>query len=281
MPSNITIINTTNADLVDISSEKSRANGVLLAESDPVEVARIRADIDPEFHNIIKVVKSYEELLERIAEQRPELVLLGRIDKFNYFDTCKECQLIHQDLPIVLLSRQEVINSSFLKLAVSRGLTDIINPDPIKLTQLFQSLKNDSLPPSLDLSIDRIEDLSIDTTEARSSITGKMMLAALGEIVTITNNYFGPLAQGNYWRKSHTSIVNDLPSLQNWSADHFSKINCNDLTLERELTNEDIQNLRIWVRIFIGECERIIVDFGVILNNSDLSSIAKDLLSES
>jgi AmiR/NasT family two-component response regulator len=281
MPSNITIINTTNADLVDISSEKSRANGVLLAESDPVEVARIRADIDPEFHNIIKVVKSYEELLERIAEQRPELVLLGRIDKFNYFDTCKECQLIHQDLPIVLLSRQEVINSSFLKLAVSRGLTDIINPDPIKLNQLFRSLKNDSLPPSLDLSIDRIEDLSIDTTEARSSITGKMMLAALGEIVIITNNYFGPLAQGNYWRKSHTSIVNDLPSLQNWSADHFSKINCNDLTLERELTNEDIQNLRIWVRIFIGECERIIVDFGVILNNSDLSSIAKDLLSES
>jgi hypothetical protein len=281
MPSNITIINTTNADLVDISSEKSRANGVLLAESDPVEVARIRADIDPVFHNIIKVVKSYDELLKSIAEQRPELVFLGRIDKFNYFDTCKECQLIHRDLPIVLLSRQEVINNSFLKLAITRGLTDIINPDPIKLNQLFQSLKNDSLLPSVDLSSDSIKDCSIDITEARSSITGKMMLAALGEIVTITNNYFGPLAQGNYWRKSHTSIVNDLPSLQNWSADHFSKINCNDLTLERELTNEDIQNLRIWVRIFIGECERIIVDFGVILNNSDLSSIAKDLLSES
>jgi hypothetical protein len=107
------------------------------------------------------------------------------------------------------------------------------------------------------------------------------MLAALGEIVTITNNYFGPLAQGNYWRKSHTSIANDLPSLQNWSADHFSKISCNDIILEQELTNEDIQSLRIWVRIFIGECERIIVDFRVILNNSDLSSAAKDLLSES
>jgi AmiR/NasT family two-component response regulator len=273
MPRNIATININNANLVDIYPEKSHAHGVLLAESDPVEVARIRADINPEFHNKIKVVKSYDELLEKITEQRPELVFLGRIDKFNYFDTCKKCQLIHQNLPIVLLSRQEIINNSFLNLAISRGLTDIINPDPIQLNQLFRSLKNDSLPPSLDLSI--------DITEPRSSIAGKMMLAALGEIVTITNNYFGPLAQGNYWRKSHTSIVNDLPSLQNWSADHFSKISCNDIILEQELTNEDIQSLRIWVRIFIGECERIIVDFRVILINSDLSSAAKDLLSES
>jgi hypothetical protein len=281
MPSNITTINTTNADLVDIYPEKSHANGVILAESDPFEVARIHTDINPDFHNKIKVVKSYDELLASIVEQRPELIILGRIDKFNYFDTCKECQLIHQNLPIVLLSRQEIINNSFLKLAITRGLTDIINPNPINLNQLFQALKKDSPPLSFDRSIDRIEDRASDTTKDRSSITGAMMLAALGEIVTITNNYFGPLAQGNYWRKSHTSIVNDLPSLQNWSADHFSKINCNDLILGQVLTTEDIQNLRIWVRIFIGECERIIVDFGVILNNSDLSSVAKDLLSES
>ncbi len=273
MPSNITTKNTNNTDFVYISPGKSDANGVLLAESDQFEVARIRADIDPEFHNIIKVVKSYNELLESITEQRPELVILGRIDKFNYFDTCKECQLIHQNLPIILLSRQEIINNSFLKLAISRGLTDIINPDPTKLDQLFRSLEKNSHQPSFNRSI--------ELSEARSSITGKMMLAALGEIVTITNNYFGPLAQGNYWRKSHSSIVNELASLQNWSADHFSKINCNDLILEQELTNQDIQNLRIWVRIFIGECERIIVDFGVILSNSDLSSVAKDLLSKS
>ena len=273
MPSNITNTNTTNADLVESPSEKSDASGVVLAESDPFEIAQVRANIDPEFQNMIKVVKSYDELLESITKQKPELIILGRIDKFNYFDTCKECQLIHKNLPIVLLSRQEIVNNSFLKLAISRGLTDIINPDPIKLHQLFKTLAKDSYQPSFDRSIDLNED--------RSSITGKMILVAFREIVTVTNNYFGPLAQGNYWRKSHTSIVNELPSLQNWSADHFSKINCNDLILEQELTKEDIQNLRIWVRIFIGECERIIVDFGIVLNNSDLSSVAKDLLAES
>jgi hypothetical protein len=281
MPSNITTTNNTHADLVDIYPGKSHANGVILAESDPSEVARIRADIDPRFHNTIEVVKSYDELVDKITEQRPELVLLGRIDKFNYFDTCKECQSIHQDLPIVLLSRQQVINDSFLKLAITRGLTDIINPDSINLNQLFQKLAKQSDRTIVDLSIVSTAPALPTHTEDRSSITGAMMLAALGEIVITTNNYFGPLAQGNYWRKSHTSIVNDLPSLQNWSADHFSKINCNDLILEQKLTTEDIQSLRIWVRIFIGECERIIVDFRVILINSDLSSVAKDLLSES
>ena len=49
---------------------------ILLAESDPAEVARIRANIDRKFQGGIQVAKNYDELLERIIEQQPQLVLL-------------------------------------------------------------------------------------------------------------------------------------------------------------------------------------------------------------
>jgi hypothetical protein len=67
-------------------------------------------------------------------------VLLGRIDRFNYFDICKDCHEIWGNLPIFLLSRQEIISDSFLKLAKTRGLVDIIDPNPVKLNQLFQTI---------------------------------------------------------------------------------------------------------------------------------------------
>lgn len=240
----------------------------LIAESDLFEIDRVKENINREFQSKVKFVKSYSELLTSVAEDNPQLLILGKIDKFNYFDTCKACHQINEFLPIFLLSRQEIINDSFLSLAKSRGLTDIINLDRIKLNQLFQTTTKSSVERSTDRPLVSIT-------------TGRMMLTSLEEIISISNNYFGPLAQGNYWRKAHDSIVHEFPSLLNWSADHFSKISCNDRTLDRELTAEDIHSIRIWVEIFIGDCERIIVGFGAILNNSNLSPLTKEFLDKS
>lgn len=264
---------------------------ILIAELDSFEITRIRASIDVQFQDRIKVVKSYQEILQSITEQKPQLLILGKIDKFNYFDTCKGCHEIWVDLPIFLLSRQEIINESFLKLAKTRGLTDIIILDSTRLNQLFQTLDNldrqsvDS--PQENIRQQQTERLTIDGTSlmessaALTGITGRSILGCLGEIIMISNNYFGPLAQGNYWRKAHANTLEKFPSLLNWSADHFSKISCNDNILESTLTNEDIQSLQIWVQFFISECERIIIDFGDILNSSDLSPLTKDLFIKS
>jgi hypothetical protein len=256
---------------------------ILLAEVDSFEIARIRANIDLEFQNRIKIVKSYEELLQSIAKEKPRLLILGRIDKFNYFDTCKGCHKIWGDLPIFLISRQEIINESFLKLAKNRGLTDIINIDPIGLNRLFKTLDKSPDADSIEQSSEQLipEEISPVENGLVTGITGRLMLECLGEIVIISNNYFGPLAQGNYWRKAHTNAIDSFPSIISWSADHFSKISCDDNILDVELTHEDIQGLRIWVQSFISECERIIIDFTTILVNSDLSPLAKDLLTKS
>jgi hypothetical protein len=241
---------------------------ILLAESNLAEIDRIKLTVGQEFQAGIKVSTSYSDLIAQITAEQPQLVLLGRIDRFNYFDICKECHAIRAELPIFLLSRQEIISDSFLQLAKTRGLADIIDPNSIALNKLFRTIAR---LPKQSTSISQSPEIRI---------VGETILTALREIVTVSNNYFGPLAQGNYWRKTHSQIVDEFPFLSNWSADHFSKISCNENILTQELVDRDIQSLRVWVQNFIKECDRIIVDFGSILTNSDISPLAKNLLTK-
>jgi DNA-binding response OmpR family regulator len=282
---------------------------ILLAESDPVEVDRIVATIDPAFQAEVRIAKNYEQLLERIAIEKPQLVFLGKIGNSDYQAICKECRKTNPQLPIVLISQLKAVSDSFLKLVVTCGLTDVISHDPVKLNQIVQQISKhpgpirtqpadriaaslatqaavgagdlQNSPTRLDNFTDKLspnEHLPSASNHQETSISCRVMLAALEEIVSVSNNYFGPLAQGNYWRKSHAQIVDELPFITEWSADHFSKITCQEHILERGLTVEDIHSLQVWVNLFIKECERIIVDFRAILNNADLSLLAKNLL---
>lgn len=239
---------------------------ILLAESDPLEMARIRLNIDLEFRNRIKVVKNYNELLLNLVKEAPQLLILSKIDQLNYFQVCQECHKINKDLPIILLCRQEIINDSFYQVVKGYGVTDIISNDFVKLNQLLKALDLQEQPSN------------IFTSEL--VVTGKILLAGLEEIVVASNNYFGALAQGNYWRKAHTHVAKESSFIQLWSADHFGKLNCDVSILERSLTEEEVETLRIWVRFFIGECDRVIIDYGTLLNNLALSSVAKNLLNK-
>jgi hypothetical protein len=282
---------------------------ILLAESDPAEVDRIVATIDPEFQAEIKIAKTYEQLLERIALEKPQLVFLGKIGSSDYQAICKGCRQTNPQLPIVLISQLKAVSDSFLKLVVTCGLTDVISHDPVRLNQIVQQIskhpgtirtqQDDRIATSLaaQAAVDTgsrqdsptilhnltdqqspTEPLPSASKDRETRISCRIMLAAIEEIISVSNNYFGPLAQGNYWRKAHAQIIDEFPFITNWSADHFSKITCQEHILERELTAENIDNLRVWVNLFIKECERIIIDFRAILTNSDLSPLAKDLL---
>jgi hypothetical protein len=261
MPTRTEVNNIIDADLPSIQ--------VVLAESNPFEADRIRLNVNREFQAGIRVAKNYDELIGMITAELPQLVLLGRIDRFNYFDICKDCHEISKKLPIFLISREDSISDSFLKLAKSRGITDIVESDPVKLNLLFQTIDKPIYLPQMNEQLLELP------------IIGRTMLAWLEEITAISNNYFGPLAQGNYWRKSRAKIIEEFPFMSNWSVDHFSKISCNEIILTQALTDDDIQCLRRWVKMFIKECERIVIDFRSILNNSDLPLLAKDLLTKS
>lgn len=256
---------------------------ILLAESDSAEIARLKLSIDREFQSGIKIVKNYDNLLKHIALEQPQLVILGKIDKSNYLDICKECYEILPNLPIVLLSTQVTISDSFRKLVKTCGLTDVISKDSQKLNSLLQQLTLDIrqqtvITPKLVTALARSPQTQVSAPIPDSAIAGEIILNALREIVTISNHYFGPLAQGNYWRKAHAQIVDEFPFMQYWSADHFSKLDCDESIRSQTLTDNDLQSLRAWVELFVEECERIIIDFRLILNDAKLSPLAKDLL---
>lgn len=257
---------------------------ILLAESDPAEVARIRANIDRKFQGGIQVAKNYDELLERIIEQQPQLVLLGRIGATNYRDLSRGCHKFQQDLSIVLISDQKIINESFRLLVKNCGIKDVVNQDLATLNQLLQALldrpadKQPTDPPQP--TIATTSQQPINRSRSEQTIYGQMMLEGLEEIVTISSTYFGAVVQGNYWRKAHARIVDEFPFASNWLADRFGQLSCHENILEQELTAEDIQSLRMWVQLFIRECERAIIDFRAILNDSARSLPAKQLLTK-
>jgi hypothetical protein len=263
MPTNIETGNT--IALKDSSKSVFR---IVLAESNSSEIDLIRMSIVDIPQVKITTASTHNQLIASIIKEQPQLVLLGNIDVVNYFEICRECHKISLEMPVILLSKQEVVSDSFKQVIQSYGLTDIIcSRDSKKLHQFLIKLKT--------------KHLSINEVQPELAATGRVILIVLEEIIAVSNNYFGPLAQGNYWRKAHSQLVDQFPFLQNWSSDHFSKITCNPSILDLELTATDIQSIRQWIHFFIAECERIIIDFKEILENSNFSPITQILLTNS
>ncbi len=259
MSSNIQIKNTIDPKLPAIR--------VLLAERGPLEIVKVRISMVDNTQIMLGIVSSYDQLLESITKEQPHLVILGNIDVTDYFTICQGCRAIYDKLLIILLSNQEITNDSFREVLKSYGVIDTISSNDLtKLNGIFDQLLMTSHQQT-------------GKKQLQPIATGQMMLVSLNEIIAISNNYFGPLAQGNYWRKAHALVIEQFPFIQNWAVDHFSKVTCLESILELELTDKDMQCLRIWVQFFIEECERIIVDYGKILKSSDLSLPAQDLLS--
>jgi DNA-binding NarL/FixJ family response regulator len=250
---------------------------ILVADADATKIEQVRAfvsqhlPIDVRGQTSILVCKQYFELAPLLAAERPDLLLLGILDRFNSLDTCQECHQQLPQLPIVLLSRQNAIDDyfqHFRRLALGKGATEVVNNELLQLDRLILGLAQQHSQ-----SIEPLE-------QPLSEFSVAMMLAAIQEISAIGSNYFGPLAQGNYWRKAHARIIAEYPTLQNWSADHFGKISCDEAIACFHCTEADVRGLQQWVIAYISEGERIIVDFGEILKNSELLPQTHDLLAD-
>jgi hypothetical protein len=229
---------------------------VVLAESDPAQVVIIRSNINNNFQNIIQVVKDYSGLLEAVAQNKPQLVILGRLNVFNYFELGEKLHKLQDNLQIVLVFREAVI-SSYNKALRDSGIMVITTEDYEKLDQILSTL---------------------DIPIVLPQITGEIILTILDEIVATSSKYFGTLSLGNYLRKAHAQVLVESLFIQNWSADHFGEIGCHESILNRELTDEEVQVIRLWVHKFIDECERTKVDFRAILEESNISLTAKYFL---
>jgi CheY-like chemotaxis protein len=258
---------------------------ILVADADAAKIEQItlfvarHLPIDLQSQISLLVCKHYAELAPMLATEQPDLILLGILDRFNSLDTCEESHQKWPQLPIVILSRQNSIDDyfqHFRRLALSKGATEVVNNELLQLDRLILGILQHQPQSLLDPLRMSIEPLA----QPLSKFSVAMMLTAMEEISGIGSNYFGPLAQGNYWRKSHTLLLTQFPTLQNWTADHFGKIGCDESIAQAQCTVADVRGLQQWVIAYINECERIIVDFGQILKNSELLPQTRELLSD-
>jgi CheY-like chemotaxis protein len=262
----------------DLNTTKTHSSSIriLLADVDVAKIEQVKLSVEENLQASIRVCKNYHDLVPMLQHELPELLLLGILDRFNSLDTCQDCHQIWPQLPIVLLSRQNSIDDyfqNFRRLALTRGATAVLTQDLQQLDELIRAV----VSPQKHLIAPMLEPRP---SQIIPNVAGDNILGAIKEINEIGSKYFGPLAQGYYWRKSHAQLVAEFPSLQNWSADHFGMISCDDSILQSQCTIEDVRGLRQWVGAYINECERIIVDFGEILKNSQLSRSTLELLPE-
>jgi hypothetical protein len=231
---------------------------IVMADSDMDKVAAVSSYVGGKVPSTIRECTKYPELLPLLKEELPDLLFLGFFDALNFLSICRMCRKNHEDLPIILLSRQAVIDEEMRRAVLNQGATDIVSTDPRELDRILQ-------PFMLSAAISVVG-------------TGQTILTAINEINGVSGNFFGPLAQGNYWRKSHAHLLDEYPTLKKWSADHFGVMSCDQAVLQSQLTKQDLQGLRKWVHLYVCECQRIIIDFGNILQNSNLSPTAIQLL---
>jgi hypothetical protein len=110
------------------------------------------------------------------------------------------------------------------------------------------------------------------STASVQALTYKQSLIAINQISESSLIYFGGLVIGNYWKKAHASLVQAHPWLQSWSVSHSGAISCSSATNpEESLTDEQFQSLKLWVKAFIQECDRIIGEYTELLQQSNPS----------
>lgn len=244
-------------------SNNSSALQILLAESDTFKIAQVKAYLT-QLPFSVQVCQTYSALMPTLKMEIPAALLLGSVNDFNLFVASKKCHLHWKHLPIILLSSNTTIDEQLHQAAIAAGATDIVPNNLLDLNRLLLEL---------------LQLKAKDTTDTTITVQ-KTMLGALKEITQVGNNYFGGQPQGNYLRKAHAILVTEFPALQNWSADHFGIISCNETIWQSQLTEEDLYSLQKWVSLYINDCERIIIDYRKILKESNLSPAAIKLLPQ-
>lgn len=249
-----------------------------LAESKPLISQTILQEIKKDNRWITDVCCNFLQLEEVINSQASDLILLGKLEDVSWLEACRRCYKKWQNLPIILLVEQLDVSDFFKQWAIERGVHDVVSIHPQNVHLLQKALIRNTLKVVLHTSSQ--QDNFSTKTEDSDTLTWEATLVALNRLTKYSSSYLGPLAIGNYWKKSHASLVALHPSLEYWQVDYQGQISCPFMSEQIEpLTDEQLQDVQTWVRAFLKECERVIIDFSRILQTKSLSAEVSKLIA--
>ncbi|GBO51886.1 hypothetical protein APA_3467 [Pseudanabaena sp. lw0831] len=267
-------------ELVDKRPRQKQLIHLALAESIPTVSQVILQEIKKDNRWVPELCSNYQQLVQTVTSQSSDLILLGKLEDLNWLEACRRCHKLWQNLPIILLVEQIEISDFFRNWAIDRGVHDVISVHPQNVHQFQTALIRNSLQIAIQDSRKKDNFESYTVAKKPDTLTWEATLVALNRLTKYSSSYLGPLAIANYWKKSHASLVTLHPSLEYWKIDYQGHISCPFISEQIDsLTSEQLQDVQTWVRAFLKECERVIVDFSQILLSKSLSADVSMLIS--
>jgi CheY-like chemotaxis protein len=274
----------------EVSNPKAdeRSLVVVLAESNLPTRNAIVEELRLDSHLVVSC-DGCEEVDRAVKLQTPDLLILGNLEEVSFLESYRKYSTQYQDLPIILLTKDPTTNQFFRDWAVSKGVCDVLSSCPNSLHLLRAKLQRMVYlsEPSLSMDLmaledsDRIAQAQIVTEvpvpistplKSLQNPTYEEVLAALNQLTEFSKKYFGGMVLGNYWKKAHKVAVGEHPWLEHWLIEYNGVISyfSEDLP-EEQLTEEQHQSLKLWVKGFLKECDRIIGEYTELLQQKDLS----------
>ena len=264
-------------ELVDKPYQKKQLIHLALAESKPTVSQVILQEIKKDNRWVPDICSNYQQLVQTVTQQSSDLILLGKLEDLNWLEVCRRCLKQWQNLPIILLVDQLEVSDFFRKWVTDRGVRDVISVHPQNVHQFQKALIRNILKIAIADSSQNNQ--NIDEEAKSDTLTWEATLVALNRLTKYSSSYLGPLAIANYWKKSHASLVSLHPSLEYWKVDYQGQISCPFISEQIEPLNPvQLQDVQTWVRAFLKECERVIVDFSQILQAKSLSADVSKLV---
>ncbi len=269
-------------ELVDKRYSQKPLIHIALAESKPTVSQTILQEIKKDNRWVPDLCANYQQLEQTISRQSSDLILLGKLEDLNWLEVCRRCLKQWQNLPIVLLVDQIEISDFFRDWAIERGVHDVVSIHPQNVHLFQKALVRNALRSTVQAARKSRNRTSSPTSTGvdGNTLTWEATLVALNRLTKYSSGYLGPLAIANYWKKSHASLVTLHPSLEYWTVDYQGQISCPFISEQIDpLSVEQLQDMQTWVRAFLKECERVIVDFSKILQAKPLSADVSKLIS--
>ena len=265
-----------------ISNNNQHLPRLVLAESQPIIFHPLLKKLKKHTY-LIRICSTSEELISTCEQGLADILVLGTLPDINCLEVYRKCRHQWANLPIILLVNQPVVNDFFKTWATKQGINGVVSSYPQEFDQLIATIdklvQNQSeKQPSEDIPLPPVPPLEeifsalkhIDSQPETIQL-GKA-IAALNDLTQYSNRYFGALVIGNYWNKARARVIESNPWLNEWSVDHWGKIEYLSNSLQNELlTIEQFKSLQLWSRAFMKECQRVVVDFPNLLRTKHLS----------
>jgi DNA-binding NarL/FixJ family response regulator len=263
---------------VNINTTNQRSLVVVLAESN-VSVRHSIVDGLTKDHHLVTSCGNCEEIDHAICLRNPDVFILGNLPDISILEAHRKYANQFQNVPIILLTDGNSINQFFRDWAISKGVYDVLSSSPQNIHLLKAQLQQILLGKERVNKAVEVVTASLAQTSFQG-LTYQQVIAAINQLTDFSKKYFGEMVLGNYWKKAHTNAALEHPWIECWSVEYTGRISyfSEDIP-DEQLTDEQYQSLKLWVRGFLKECDRIIGGYVAIVLSSNLPIQVDQIIS--